>query len=254
MNQGAGGVNQQAGYQAGLGQALTGQGASQLNQLFSPQYQQQQIQAAMQPATEDIREQFNSQNAQYGGAGALGSSRAALAGANLASLGQARLGNIAAQTAGNIATQRQNASNTLLGAGQTATGNAGNLYNSLLGTGAQAGSTAAQTYGNILNAGNTASGQAAQTFGNILGAGQTATGAAQSGYSNLANQGQAGLTGANQAAASRIGYAGTPQDVFSKYASVIFGVPQQSTTPNFAGTQGSTSSGKGMNITAPKWG
>lgn len=57
--------------------------------------------------------------------------------------------------------------------------------------------------------------------------------------------GQAGLTGANQAAAARIGYAQTPQDVLAKYASVIYGTPQAATTPNFAGTQGTTTSGKG---------
>jgi len=59
----------------------------------------------------------------------------------------------------------------------------------------------------------------------------------------LAGFGGQNLTGAQTAAASRIGYAQTPQDVYSKYASVIFGTPQQSTTPNFAGTQGGTSSG-----------
>jgi len=59
----------------------------------------------------------------------------------------------------------------------------------------------------------------------------------------LASFGGQNLTGAQQSAASRIGFAGTPQDVYSKYASVIFGTPQQSTTPNFAGTQGGTSSG-----------
>jgi hypothetical protein len=66
----------------------------------------------------------------------------------------------------------------------------------------------------------------------------------------LATLGGQNLTGAQQSAASRIGFAGTPQDVYSKYASVIFGTPQQSTTPNFAGTQGGTTSGgqssKGM--------
>jgi hypothetical protein len=61
----------------------------------------------------------------------------------------------------------------------------------------------------------------------------------------LAGFGGQNLTGAQTAAASRIGYAQTPQDVYSKYASVIFGTPQQSTTPNFAGTQGGTSAGGG---------
>jgi hypothetical protein len=211
-NQGGGGVNQLAGYQAGLGSNLTGQGASQLSQLFSPQFKQQQINAALQPATEDIREQMNQQGSLFGGAGALGSSRQALASQNLASLGQARLGNIAAQTSAGVEQQRQNAANTLLGAGQTATGQAGGLYSGL------------------------------------LGAGQTALGAGQAGYGNLANLGQQGLSAAQQSAAARIGYAQTPQDVLSKYASVIYGTPQASTTPNFAGTQGSNTSSKGFKI------
>lgn len=147
-------------------------GLSNLQKLFSPQFKQEQIQAALQPATEDIREQMNQQSSLYGGAGGLGSSRQALASRNLASLGQARLGNIAAQVSGNVETQRQRAAESLLGAGQ------------------------------------------------------------------------AGLTAAQQAAASRIGYAQTPQDVYSKYASVVYGVPQASTTPSFQGTQGTSTSGK----------
>lgn len=205
--QGAGGVGQMAGYQQGLGQGLTGYGASQLSQLFSPDYKNQQIQAALQPATEDIREQFGASNAGMGAAGQLGSSRAALAQQNLASLGQARLGNIAAQTSANVETQRQNAANALMGAGQTASGQAGSLY------------------------------------GNLLGAGQNALGAAQQGFGALSSLGQVGLTGAQQSAAANIGYAQTPQDIFSKYASIVYGVPQGNTTPNFAGTQGSTTSG-----------
>jgi hypothetical protein len=54
------------------------------------------------------------------------------------------------------------------------------------------------------------------------------------------------LTAAQQSAASRIGFAGAPQDVLSKYASVIYGTPQASTTPNFAGTQGQKTSSKGF--------
>ena len=60
----------------------------------------------------------------------------------------------------------------------------------------------------------------------------------------LLSAGQTGLNAANQAAAARIGYAQTPQDVLSKYASIIYGTPQGSTTPSFAGTQGQTTSGK----------
>lgn len=64
----------------------------------------------------------------------------------------------------------------------------------------------------------------------------------------LATLGGQQLAGANTAAAARIGYAQTPQDVLAKYASVIYGTPQGSTTPNFAGTQGQNTSGKGYGI------
>lgn len=159
----------------GLGGAQAyAQGMSGLQNLFSDQYKQQQINAALQPATEDIREQMNQQGSLFGGAGGLGSARQALASRNLASLGQARLGNIAAQTSAGIESQRQQAANTLLGAGQQ------------------------------------------------------------------------GLSAAQQAAASTIGYAQTPQDIYSKYAQVVFGVPQGNTTPNFAGTQSQQQSSKGF--------
>lgn len=164
---GRAGALQEAGGAGAYLSGLTG-----LQKLFSPQFKQEQIQAALQPATEDIREQMNQQAALYGGAGGLRSARQALASQNLASLSQARLGNIAAQVSGNVETQRQQAANTLLGAGQ------------------------------------------------------------------------AGLTAAQQAAASRIGYATTPQDVYSKYASIVYGVPQANTTPSFQGTQGTSTSGK----------
>jgi hypothetical protein len=66
--------------------------------------------------------------------------------------------------------------------------------------------------------------------------------------SGLISAGQTGLGAANQAAGAQIGYSGAPQDLYSKYASVVFGTPQASTTPNFAGTQGQTSSSKGFKI------
>jgi len=175
--QNATGVSQRAGalQEAGGSQAYL-QGMQGLQQLFSPEYKEQQIQASMQPAREEIREQLSGQNAMYGGAGGLGSARQALADRNLSQLGEQRLGTVAAQTAANVETQRQNAANSLLGAGQQ------------------------------------------------------------------------GLTAAQQSAASQIGYAQTPQDVLAKYAQVIYGTPQASTTPNFGGTQGSSTSGKGAGI------
>jgi hypothetical protein len=170
-------VSQRAGalQEAGGSQAYV-QGMQGLQNLFSPQYKQEQINASMQPAREEIRNQLSGQNAMYGGAGGLGSARQALADRNLSQLGEQRLGTVAAQTSAAVENQRQAAANSLLSAGQ------------------------------------------------------------------------AGLTGAQQAASARIGYAQTPQDVLAKYASVIYGTPQASTTPNFAGTQGTTSSSKGFRL------
>jgi hypothetical protein len=64
----------------------------------------------------------------------------------------------------------------------------------------------------------------------------------------LATLGGQQIAAANTAAGARIGYAQTPQDVLAKYASVIYGTPQASTSPNFAGTQGANTSGKGSGI------
>ena len=171
------------GQRAGSLQELGGTGAyvsgmQGLQKLFSPQFKEEQINASMQPAREEIRNQLAGQNAMYGGAGGLGSSRQALADRNLSQLGEQRLGTIAAQVSGNVEAQRQAAANSLLGAGQ------------------------------------------------------------------------AGLSAAQQSAASRIGYAQSPQDTLAKYAQVIYGTPQASTAPNFAGTQGGTtaSSSKGFKL------
>jgi hypothetical protein len=142
--------------------------------LFGPQYEEQQVQGALQAGRESARESQAGQYAMYGAAGGLGSSRMALADTNLASLNAQRQATAAAAAR----------------------------------AGVQANKAAA-------------------------------AGALMSG-------GQAGLTAANQAAAARIGYAGAPQDAYAKYASIIYGTPQASTTPNFAGTQGSTGSSKGM--------
>lgn len=165
---------------AGAVQELGGMGSyisglSNMQKLFSPEFKQEQIAAALQPAQEAVREEMGAQNALYGGAGGLGSSRQALASRNLGSLATARLGNVAAQTSASVEGQRQRAAETLLGAGQ------------------------------------------------------------------------AGLSAAQQSAAGRVGLAMTPQDLVSKYAAVVYGTPQASTTPSFQGTQGQTtsSSGKG---------
>jgi hypothetical protein len=192
-SQGQGGLAQ---YQTKVGQDLLNTGGANLQNLFSPKYKEEQIQASLQPAREAAREAQAGQNAMYGAAGGLGSSRMALADRNMASLNQQRMQSAAAQTSAAVEGQRQAAANTLLGAGQGALQQAGGLYG------------------------------------------------------NLGQQGLASTSLANQLASSRVGLAQTPQDVFAKYASVIYGTPQASTTPNFAGTQGSTtsSSGKGFKL------
>jgi hypothetical protein len=60
----------------------------------------------------------------------------------------------------------------------------------------------------------------------------------------LTAAGQQGLSAAQQAAASRVGLAGAPQDIYSKYASVVYGIPQANTTANYTGTQGTQQTGR----------
>jgi len=163
-------VAQTAGEQ-GLASGVTG-----LQQLFNPNYKQEQIEAAMQPAREQIREDIGTQNAMFGGAGGAGSSRYALARENLKQLGEQRLATAAAAASSGVEANR----------------------------------------------------------------------AAAAG--KLADVGTSNIPIASQLYSGRVGLAQTPQDVFSKYASVIYGTPQGSTTPNFAGTQGSTGTSKGFRI------
>jgi len=163
-------VAQTAGEQ-GLASGVTG-----LQELFNPNYKQEQIQAAMQPAREQIREDIGTQNAMFGGAGGAGSSRYALARENLKQLGEQRLATAAAAASSGVEANR----------------------------------------------------------------------AAAAG--KLADVGTSNIPIASQLYSGRVNLAQTPQDVFSKYASVIYGTPQGSTTPNFAGTQGSTGTSKGFRI------
>jgi hypothetical protein len=162
------------------GTAGTELGMAGLASLFGPQYKEQQVQAALQAGRESARETQAGQNAMYGGAGGLGSSRMALADRNLAGLNEQRQATAAAAASSGVEANRAAAAN------------------------------------------------------------------------QLATLGGQQIAGANTAAAARIGYAQTPQDVLAKYASVIYGTPQQSTTPNFAGTQGSNTSGKGMGFNFAK--
>ena len=157
--------------QGTLGASSLLSGVQGLQSLFDPNYEKNQINAALQSGRESARESQAGQNAMYGGAGGLGSARMALADTNLAGLNAQRQATAAA--------------------------------------GAQA-----QVQANKAAAAN-----------------------------QLAAIGGQGLSAANQAAAARIGYAGAPQDLYSKYASIVFGTPQASTNPNYTGTQGGTTTG-----------
>ena len=155
------------------GEQLRGAGST-LGQLFDPQYERNQIQAALQAGREATREQLGQQNAMYGAAGGLGSARHALADENLAQLAEQRQATAAA--------------------------------------GAQA-----------------------QVQQNRLTAAQTGLQAAQ----GLASTGMG-------AYGQQVQLAQVPQDIYAKYASVVYGTPQQSTTPMFQGTQGQSTSSKGF--------
>ena len=146
-------------------------GTSGLEALFDPNYEKNQVNAALQAGRESARESQAGQNAMYGAAGGLGSSRQALADANLSSLNAQRQATAAAGAQAQVQANKANAAQSLM------------------------------------------------------------------------QGGSANLSAANQAAASRIGYASAPQDMYAKYANVIFGTPQASTAPNFSGTQGSNTTG-----------
>jgi hypothetical protein len=153
-------------------------GTNTLTQLFSPDYEANQINAALQAGRESARESQAGQNAMYGAAGGLGSSRMALADRNLSSLNAQRQATAAAGAQAQVQQNRMAAANSMLGSGQ-----------------------------NLLNTG--------------LGA-----------------------------ASQQVGYSTAPMDLYGKYASIVYGTPQASTTPNFSGTQGSntSSSGKGFKL------
>jgi len=64
---------------------------------------------------------------------------------------------------------------------------------------------------------------------------------------SLAGLGQGGIGQALGAATQGVTAAMTPQQLYNQYASVIFGTPSASYNPNFAGTQGMTTTGTKWN-------
>lgn len=66
----------------------------------------------------------------------------------------------------------------------------------------------------------------------------------------LAGIGMEALPAGQQAIAGSAAAAGLPLSTYNQYASVLFGTPSGSYTPQFAGTRGQESSGKGYNFGA----
>lgn len=161
----------------GTGESALRTGISGLENLFNPNYEANQIQAALAPAQAQYMQNVANQRAAFGATGELGSAREALADRQLAASTQATQAQTAAQVQQNIANQR-----------------------------AAVGST-------------------------------------------LAQLGQGGLGQALGAAGQQVSAAMTPQQLYNQYASVIFGTPAASYTPDFRGTQGSTVNRTGFDLT-----
>ena len=123
--QNAGGVANQAQQALGeTGESALRTGISGLQSLFSPDYERNQIQAALAPAQAQYQQNLAGQQAQFGGAGNLGSARQALAGQQLAGQNQALQASTAAQVQRDIAAQRMGVGSTLASLGQGGLGGA----------------------------------------------------------------------------------------------------------------------------------
>jgi hypothetical protein len=134
-NQGAPGVTYAAQNLAGTaGQAQqtlgsTGEsalrtGISGLENLFTPEYEQQQLNAVLQPAQAQYQQNLAGLQNQFGGAGQIGSARQALANTQLAGLTQQQQQQAAAQVEAQIAQQRNAAASNLAQLGQGGIGQA----------------------------------------------------------------------------------------------------------------------------------
>lgn len=160
----------------GVGESALRTGVTGMESLFNPNYEANQVAAALQPAQAQYMQNIANEKAQFGGAGELGSARQALAERQLAGQTMATQAATAAQVEKDIAAQR------------------------------------------------------------------AATGA------NLANIGTTGISNAVTAAGVPLSAAQMGLEYWNKALGGLYGVPQASTNPNFAGTQGSTTSGTKFGI------
>jgi len=163
--------------QAGMTLGETGEsalrtGVSGLENLFGKNYEANQIQAALAPAQGQYQQNIAQQQAQFGGAGGLGSARQALAGRQAAGANQALQAQTAAGVSNQIAQQRAAAASQLAGIGQSGLNNAMSAYASRLNA-AGAPQDLFNRYGTL------AFGTPASSYNNYGPVGQTTN---QSGY------------------------------------------------------------------------
>ena len=161
------------------GESALRTGVTGLQSLFTPDYERQQIMAALAPAQAQYQKNIGDLRTQFGATGNLGSTRQALAERATAGQAAGMQAQTAAQIQKDIAAQRLAAAQALTGAG-------------------------------------------------------------------------AGLVpGAVSQAGQVVGASMIPQELYNKYASVIFGTPSTAYNPNFAGTQGGTTTGMQFGLKYP---
>lgn len=104
------------------GESAVRTGISGLESLFSPEYAQEQLNAAMAPAQAQYQQNLTNQEMQFGGTGNLGSARQALAGRQLAGQTQSAQAATAANILKDITAQRAGAASQLAQLGQAGIG------------------------------------------------------------------------------------------------------------------------------------
>ena len=106
------------------GESALRTGIMGLQNAFSPEYEKQQLDAALMPAQAQYQQNLAAQSAGFGGAGQIGSARQAFAQNQLAQGAMAQQQQAAAEVQRNIAAQRLTAGQSLVGAGQQGVGGA----------------------------------------------------------------------------------------------------------------------------------
>lgn len=115
----AGTANQAQNVLGSTGESALTSGVNALQNIASPAYQQAEMQAALAPGEAQYAQNISGQQAQFGGAGQLGSARSALAQQQTAGATQAAQQQAAASVLNNIASQQASAGSQLAGLGQS---------------------------------------------------------------------------------------------------------------------------------------